>query len=366
MANYLLPVDDNYVTILGIISALELSAANELSTFLDHQFKAQGKPDWFNEVKHYRQSQNEPFGYKAPNDLRFILGEATLHDSQIWHLIPNAAQIWFNSANNLRLKLNMFHHQQLAPTLSTLLQVATLFDIVGSPPGLEVASWAKALQGRTKAILDGTFKDQATAPQPAVPASANDVVKQYEEEIKKQITRPAWGARWTGDKPNRKLTLDRHTRDIYDSNGVSVKHELGNLANHVITIWLTYFPRGGEVWVAEDGATMSYIKGLPKMIGWFGAAPDDSSVQVRGFVIEHEYEVMEGDVKHVATQQLLSRVASENGADLISKIREKAEPGATLNITDYGDIFLPVLEGEPVRLAHAHKDVWFPEHLPGS
>jgi hypothetical protein len=246
------------------------------------------------------------------------------------------------------------------------LQIATLFDIVGTPPGLEVAIWAKALQGRTKSILDGTFKGQPTSPQPPVPASAKDVVKQYEEEIKNQITRPAWGARWTGDKPNRKLTLDRRTQDVYDTNGVSVKNELGDLANHVISMWLKYFPRGGEVWVAEDGATMSYIKGLPKMIGWFGIAPDDSSAQIRGFAIEHEYEVIEGDVKHIATQQLLSRVATENVADLISKIREKAEPGTLLNITDYGDIFLPVVEGEPARLAHAHKDVWFPEHLPGS
>lgn len=366
MSENLLPVDDNYITILGIINALELRAANELSTFLNSQFIALGKPEWFAEIKHYRLTRNDPFTYKSPNDLRFILGEATVEDSQIWHLIPNAAQVWFNSANSLRLKLNLFHHQQLAPTLNTLLQIATLFDQVATAPGLEVASWAKALQSRAKSILEGSFKPQVTPPQPLVPVGAEDVVEQYETEIKKQVERPAWGARWAGDKPERKLTLDRNTRDIYDSNGVSVRHELGDLANHVISIWLQYFPRGGEVWVAEDGATMGYIKGLPKMIGWFGASPDEASGQVRGFALEHDYLLLENDLKDLSSGAVLSQTAIGNVGSLMSTLSAKIPPGTVLNITDYGDIFLPALEGQPVRLAHAHKDVWFPQHLPGS
>jgi hypothetical protein len=192
------------------------------------------------------------------------------------------------------------------------------------------------------------------------------VVKQYEEEIKKQIKRPAWGARWTDEKPSRKLTLDRHTRDIYDSNGISVKHELGDLAEHVTNIWLQYFPRGGEVWVADDGATMSYIKGLPKMIGWFGAAPDDATDQVRGFVIEHDYELTENDLRHVSSRALLSKSVSDNVTALVSMISSKAKVGSIINITDYGDIFLPAPDGQPVRIAHAHKSLWFPGHLPGA
>jgi len=362
----LLPVDDNYITILGIINALELRAANELSAFLNSQFVALGKAQWFEEIKQYRLSQNEPFTYKSPKDLRFILGESSAQDSQIWHLIPNAAQVWFNAANTLRLKLNLFHHQQLAPTLNTLLQMSTLFDQVATAPGLEVAAWAKALQTRTKSILDGTFHPQVAAPQPTVPAGSEEVLEQYEVEIKKQVERPAWGARWAGEKPERKLTLDRNTRDIYNSNGVSVKQELGDLANHVISIWLQYFPRGGEVWVAEDGATMGYIKGLPKMIGWFGASPDEASGQVRGFALEHDYELVENDIKHLSSELLLSKTAIGNVAALISSISAKTGPGTVINITDYGDIFIPALEGQPVRLAHAHKDVWFHDHLPGS
>ncbi len=366
MSENLLPIDDNYITILGIINALELRSANELSSFLDNQFVALGKPHWFGEIKQYRLAKSEPFTYKSPNDLRFILGEATLEDSQIWHLIPNAAHAWFNSANTLRLKLNLFHHQQLAPTLNTLLQMATLFDQVATAPGLEVASWAKALQTRVKSILDGSLKRQVTHVEPTVPSGSEEVVEQYEVEIRKQVERPAWGARWAGEKPARKLTLDRNTRDIYDSYGVSVKQELGDIANHVISIWLQYFPRGGEVWVAEDGATMGYIKGLPKMIGWFGASPDEASGQVRGFALEHDYQLLENDLKDLSSGQILSKMSISDASALISTLSEKVSPGTLLNITDYGDIFAPVLEGQPVRLAHAHKDVWFPKHLPGS
>ncbi len=364
--NYVLPVDDDDVKILGIMARMEISAAEEFSEFLNNRFLAEGNPDWFQDVRHYRRSLGAPFNYDSPSDLRFVLNEATQHDSQIWHLIPNMNQMWVNAATNLRKKLNQLHHQQLRPDLQTLFQISSLFQQVTEGPGLEVAGWARAVKSRVQAILAGTFQPtQLPTAQEEKPESIKEIEKEY-AVIKREIeNRPPWGAKWTGPKPSRELTLDRHTRDIYDSNGVSVKHELGDIAEMVISMWLRYFPLGGEVWVDEDGATMAYIKGTPSMIGWFGPAPDESSESVRGFVLPIEFEFKFNDVVDIESGKLLSMSASEPVSEQLEFLASTLSDGSRLNITDYGDLFVPVTEGQPKRLIRMHKGNWFPGQLPG-
>jgi hypothetical protein len=364
--NYVLPVDDNDVTILGIMARMEISAAKEFSEFLNNKFSAAGKPDWFEDVRHYRKSLGAPFNYNSANDLRFVLNEATQHDSQIWHLIPNMNQMWVNAADNLRKKLNQLHHQQLRPDLQTLFQISSLFQQVTEGPGLEVAGWARAVKSRVQAILAGTFEaPKAPTPEPEKSEAVKEIEKEY-ETVKKEIEkRPPWGARWTGPKPSRELTLDRHTRDIYDSNGLSVKHELGELGDKVTAMWLRYFPLGGEVWVDEDGATMAYIKGTPTMVGWFGPAPDEDKENVRGFVLPREYEFTGEDVLDVQSGLHLSKNAGEPVAEHLKILAKKLAAGSRLNITDYGDLFVPVDDGEPKRMTRMHKGIWFAGQLPG-
>ena len=219
---------------------------------------------------------------------------------------------------------------------------------------------------RVQAILAGTFQPpQIPTPEPEKPAAVKEIEKEY-ETIKKEIEkRPPWGARWSGPKPARELTLDRHTRDIYDSNGLSVKHELGELGDKVTAMWLRYFPLGGEVWVAEDGATMAYIKGTPTMVGWFGPAPDEDTEVVRGFVLPREYEFTGDDILDVQSGLHLSKNAGEPVSDHIKLLAKSLDPDTKLNITDYGDLFVPVIEGEPKRIARMHKGIWFAGQLPG-
>jgi len=197
--NYVLPVDDNDVTILGIMASMEIAAAREFSDFLNHQFSAAGKPDWFEGVRYYRKSLGAPFNYNSSNDLRFVLNEATQHDSQIWHLIPNMNQMWVNAADNLRKKLNQLHHQQLRPDLQTLFQITSLFQQVTESPGLEVAGWARAVKSRVQAILAGTFQAPVEpTPELAKPEAVKEIEREYETAKKEFEKRPPWGARWTG------------------------------------------------------------------------------------------------------------------------------------------------------------------------
>lgn len=365
MGEFALPVDEDDITILGIMASLEIAAANEFSQYLDSRFKAEGEMNWFENIQHYRRSINSPFNYLAPNDLRFVLGEATLPDSQIWHLIPNINQMWVNSADGLRKKLNQLHHQQLKPDFNTLYQIASLFDAVTAGPGLAVSSWARALKGRVQDIRSGRFQKPVDPGLPTtVPPEVAEIEKEYQEVKKDVEKRPPWGGKWTGPKPARKLTLDRHTRDIYDSNGISVKEELGELGDQVIAIWLRYFPLGGEVWVDSDGATMAYQKGLAKMIGWFGPDPDENSEVVRGFVLPREYEFVGNDVVELETRLMLSSISRDSVQQIFDRLSLEIEVGSRLNITDYGDLFVPVIEGPPRRLWRMHKGIWFPGHLP--
>lgn len=363
---FALPEDDNDITILGIMASMELTAANEFADFLNNQFKAVGNPEWFEDVKHYRKSLGLQFNYNSPNDLRFVLNEAAQPDSQIWHLIPNINQMWVSAADSLRKKLNQLHHQQLKPDLQTLFQISNLFQQVTEGPGLEVAAWARATKTRVQDILSGRFARPAILTQvPELPEEVKEIEREY-ETVKKEIEkRPPWGARWTGQKPPRKLSLDRRTRDIYDDNGLSVKHELGQMGSQVTEMWLRYFPLGGEVWVGEDGATMGYIKGTPTMIGWFGPAPDEDTDLIRGFVLPREYEFTGTDIIDSESRSLLSKNAGEPIAEHIAQLAKRIESGTKLNITDYGDLFVPTSDGEPKRITRMHKGIWFAGQLPG-
>jgi hypothetical protein len=110
---------------------------------------------------------------------------------------------------------------------------------------------------------------------------------------------------------------------------------------------------------------MAYIKGTPTMVGWFGPAPDEDTDNVRGFVLPREYEFTGTDIIDVETRSMLSKNAGEPVKDHLALLAKRVSPGAKLNITDYGDLFEPVEEGEPTRIARFHKGIWFVGQLPG-
>jgi hypothetical protein len=61
----------------------------------------------------------------------------------------------------------------------------------------------------------------------------------------------------------------------------------------------------------------------------------------------------------------LAKSAGEPVQGHIHILAKRLETGTELNITDYGDLFVPVDEGEPRRVTRMHKGIWFPGQLPG-
>jgi hypothetical protein len=366
MSAFRLPVDESVVDILGIIHALEMEAGAEFSNYLDEAFTAAGNPEWFEDIRHYRKSMNEPFTYRNQSDFRFILSEGTRDDSSFSGIMPNNIAKWVTSAKRLLDKLHHFHHSQLKPDIQNLRIVAGLYADVTAGTGFDVTNWANALFSRTKAILDGTYVSTDTAPISisSIPEVPVQIVEEYQEAIEEVRQRPPLGSRWEGQKPRRKLSLNRQTRDLYED-GVSVSEELGDLRGGVLATWFRYFPLGGEVWVDPDGAAMGYIKGDARMIGWFGETPEDNSDRVRGFVLPTEYNYENGEVVDVESGLKLSSNTTEPVKDLLKGLSTAIDEATKLNITDYGDIFVPVTEGKPKRIANAHKGIWFKGQLPG-
>ena len=365
MGTFRLPESDDPYLISGIILALEAEVGRELSDLLDQNFRAAGEIDWFESILRYRRSLAEYFGYRSPKDLRFILAESTHPESEILQFIPGVGSSWINAANSLKIKLNQFHHGHISPDLNSLLIMATLFDSVASPPVLEASKWARALISRTKSILVGTYVSQGQATTPLAAEGIRELEEKYKEVLDARAKRPPLGSPWFGDRPQRHLSLDRHTRDVYDKDGLSVKSEISQDANDVIDKWLWYFPLGGDIFVADDGAVMGYIKGDKYMIGWLGSEPGEYSTMVRGFVLPHDYTFLGDDLKDSITGASLKESSRDDSTDILAVLASKIQPGATLSISDYGDIFVPIEEGELERLATAHRGIWFPGHLPG-
>lgn len=354
--------DSQAAKVFGAIAALEYAMTIEFATYLEAQFMSKHRPYWFEELRSYRLSSGETFTYKNPKDLRFLLNEASRPDSWIADLIPHHDDSWVSSAKTLRKKLNQFHHCQIKPDFVNMRVFARLFELLGERAGFEVVSIARAVQAEekllTKQVKGESEPGDSEERNPIAPFGEGLTTRQGQE-------RPPWGGRWLGPKPETKLMLNRSTRDIYDSTGVSLRTSLQEHFESVVNTWLRYYPMGGEVWVADDGAAMGYIRGVPRMIGWLGEVPDLYKDSVRGFVLPQDYVFQSGQVIDNASGDELKAVARDDVSDLIETLAASVTEGEHLQVTEFGDVFVPIDDGLPSRLAWVHKDIWFPGHLPG-
>lgn len=216
---------------------------------------------------------------------------------------------------------------------------------------------------RLKSIIDGTFKVKPSAgiEDPDARKYAEDVADKI-EEIRK---RPPVGSLWEGEIGKRLLKLNKAMRELTE-NGVSIRSELGVDADEKITSLLRYFPLGGEVRVARDGAIMGFKKGDPYLIGWLGDVPSDTKDTIRGFYLEHRYVYRGGDIYAGENKDPLSNSAAESTLDLLNALKaENLVEDTQLKVTTYGDLVIEQ-ESEIRKLAEVHKDIWFPGHLESS
>lgn len=108
------------------------------------------------------------------------------------------------------------------------------------------------------------------------------------------------------------------------------------------------------------GRSSALIVGLQ-----LGSEPEGYPNQVRGYVLPNSYTFTGESIIDSNSGEDLSEVARDDVGHLVTALEEKIMPGTALAVSDYGDVFVPLDDGDPVRLATAHRGIWFPGHLPG-
>jgi hypothetical protein len=205
------------------------------------------------------------------------------------------------------------------------------------------------------------------APQP-LPTAAQEYAEKIADKVEEEIQRPPVGAAWVGDVPARLVTLKRQTLDITEE-GKSIRQEFGDpdSASKKISVLMKYFPIGGQLRIAPDGAIMGYVKGDKVLVGWVGDEPNTNESETRGFFVNHKYEFTGTDVIDIETGNLLSAASEDSTAALINGLNVWGLPiGSRINVSIYGDVVYTDQDTDKEhKITLVHKGIWFPGHLPG-
>jgi hypothetical protein len=358
VSKLILPQSEEPQIVAGVVYYLAQKFGEELGQYIHNQYLSIGEPDWFHNLRLWRESQNQKFVFDDFRDPRFILTEQLKEDSPLRQVIPGWNQSWSNSAFALRKKLNTWSHHRASPTIQNLKTFSELLLALVS--GLEIEADTRALTSRCQAIISGTYKPADLEPTPAsieVAPEVKEVIERYEEV-------PPIGSRWLKPHPSRKLKLIKSTGDLMES-GRSVKSQLGLNAEEILRKWFVYFPEGGEVFVDDkSGAVVAFKKGDAHLIGWFGVEPNYSPGNIRGFFLSNEYQYEDGDVVDTATKGRLLQTPGLPRTLLVADIAAQVSEGEYLFITDYGDVAIELEDGGFKKITEADADSWFDGHLP--
>jgi hypothetical protein len=358
VSKLILPQSEEPQIVAGIVYYLSQRFGEELGQYIHNQYVSIGEPDWFHNLRLWRESQNQKFVFDDFRDPRFILTEQLKEDSPLRQVIPGWSQSWSNSAFALRKKLNTWSHHRASPTIQNLKTFSELLLALVS--GLEIEVDTRALTSRCQAIISGTYKPA----EPELTPASNEVAPEVKLEIERYEEVPPIGSRWLKPHPSRRLKLIKSTKDLMES-GRSVKEQLGLNAEEILSKWFVYFPEGGEVFVDDkSGAVVAFKKGDAHLIGWFGVEPDYSPGNIRGFFLPNEYQYEDGDVVDTATKSRLLHTSGLSRTLLVADIAAQVSEGEYLFVTDYGDVAIEIEHGGFKKIAEADADSWFDGHLP--
>lgn len=355
-----IPNNGEAVEIAGVQYELDrVFGESLLNAIQTHVLTTGANKNWFTEVNQTRKNKNLPL-WDDPSDVRFLIKEASWEYSLLRKLIPGIDDSWAAEAKALGKLLNAWSHRSVNPTAGALLDVLYPMQHLAILSNLSIAPEFQNAISRVKGIIDGTFKPQQNT------VIRNPAAKEYAEQIAEKLVeirkRPPVGSPWEGEIGSRLLKLNKAMRDLTE-NGVSIRAELGEKAGEKITSFLRYFPLGGEVRVASDGAVMGFKKGDPYLIGWLGDEPGQTEDEIRGFYLPHSYTYRVNEIYVGNTGQILSKVADEPTDQLLNALRVWGLPeGSRLRLSIYGDLVFEPEEGEPRKITVVHKGIWFKDH----
>lgn len=359
--NIPLPNQGTAYEFAGIQYLLAKKFGEQIFHIFDSRFRMHNVSTWFQQIQQRRKKDSQPI-YDDATDPRFLLKEATFWNSEFRLVAPELDSSWDINAKKLISTLNNWSHQKMEPTPDAFLNLLVQLESVCTVFELDdFLSLLDSLIDRTKAIRNGAWVPESIAAQ--MPGEAAKFAGEVSKKLEDVKSRPPVGHEWIGEPGQRIIELRKSTREVYE-NGVSIRSELGVAADSKIESWLRYYPQGGRLRVDTDGAVLGFKQGVGYLVGWFGEDPTNNPDSSTGFYLQKEYEFTGEDVCEVGTGILLSSVASESITWIISALQDlQIANGATLNVSNYGDLIFQTDSGDEVKVAHIHKDVWFPGHL---
>lgn len=361
-----LPARDDKIEIAGVQYLLGLEFAKSfVKSFIGRLPQGLTLERWFESViAGFPESKR--YAYTSPFDSRFLLIEAKKKNSSLNQILPEVDLNWIANAKPLIGHLNSWSHQGVEPTLDSLLDLSYPMLEISKLSNLDILSHIETLISRVRAIKNGTFTQPDVQTEPSVPdlpPEGQKYVTGVRDKLKEMEHRPPLGGKWSGSEPTRVLRISRAEHDLTE-NGVSIRQELGPDADKKIADFLRYYPSGGKVMAAADGAIRGFYKGDALLIGWLAGDPFESADSIRGFRLDFDYVFTGEDIVESGSQARLSDVAEESIEELIQALKTWGLPGdSPLMLTTYGDLVLMPEDDEPRKITKVHAGIWFPGHL---
>jgi hypothetical protein len=361
-----LPSRDDKLEIAGVQYLLGLEFAKSfVKSFKDRLPEGVSLEHWFESVV-AGFPEAKRYAYTSPFDARFLLIEAKKKGSSLNMILPEVDSNWVANAKPLIGCLNAWSHQGVDPTLGSLLDMSYPMVEISKLSNLDILSPLESLISRVREIQNGTYSVPQTPNEPSAPAlppEGKRFVTGVKEKLKEIENRPPLGGKWSGSEPTRTIRISRAEHDLTE-NGLSIKQELGPDAEKKIADFLRYYPSGGKVMAAEDGAIRGFYKGDAILIGWLAGDPFESADSIRGFKVPFDYIFTGEDIIETGSQNILSQVAEESVEELIHALKTWGLPSdSPLMLTTYGDLVLMLEDDEPRKITKVHPGIWFPDHL---
>jgi hypothetical protein len=326
----------------------------ELGTFFDNQMRAKEGPYWFEDLKAFRVMNDASYhNYKNIYDFSWIVNEAFWYnDSPMRALLPKNEYDFYPTLKKLGEARNRWYHDHNPHNIGELRAALSKLKYLADKCGLELADELMPVIARVNAIAAGSYK-----PEPA--KSDND--PEPTTKSPQPLRQAAVGAAWLGPVGVRKIQLTRAGSLIDLGAEKNVTSEMG-ASNRYLELWQAL--NLDWLWVDSLGSVAAYVQGSLRMVGYWGADPEDKSQDpFAKFLLPHSYIFADGVVCHMETLKALDHSAiGPVTKSTLKRASEAILEGDIMRLSWDGDL-IHFGDNGPEYLGEVESSDWFAGHF---
>jgi hypothetical protein len=326
----------------------------ELGTYFDNQMRAKEGPYWFENLRKLRILIEPRYkNYKNRLDFLWIVNESVwFDDSPIKALLPSNEHQVFRNLRELGDARNQWYHDHNPHNIGQLRAALNKLKYLADKCGLELADELVPVIDRVNAIAAGSYK-----PEPA----KSDNEPEPTTKSPQALRQAAVGAAWLGPVGVRKIQLTRAGSLIDLGAEKNVTSEMGP-SNRYLELWQAL--NLDWLWVDSLGSVAAYVQGSLRMVGYWGADPEDTSQDpFAKFLLPHSYIFADGVICHLETLKALDHSAiGPVTKSTLKRASESIQEGAIMRLTWDGDL-IHFGDNGPEYLGEVESSDWFAGHF---